>query len=149
MLGAGDLALQRALRNAHRLDDLAVRLAEHHAQQEFALPGGLGKLAFWHGERAAWVLDAWTGTWLDPAFADWSLDPVLPRVRCPVLALHGDRDEYGSEAFPRRIVAGVAGPARMVLLDDCGHMPHREHPGRVLAEIAAFVSQAAEEALRG
>jgi len=118
-------------------------------QQEFALPGGLGKLAFWHGERAAWVLDAWTGTWLDPDFADWSLDPVLPRVRCPVLALHGDRDEYGSEAFPRRIVAGVAGPARMVLLDDCGHMPHREHPDRVLAEIAAFVSQAAEEALRG
>ncbi|TWT18743.1 alpha/beta fold hydrolase [Luteimonas wenzhouensis] len=112
-------------------------------QQEFARPGGLGKLAFWHGARAAWVLDAWTGTWLDPAFAGWSLDAVLPRVRCPVLALHGDRDEYGSEAFPRRIAEGVGGPARMVVLEDCGHMPHREHPERVLAEVVAFLAEVA------
>jgi hypothetical protein len=56
------------------------------------------------GSKAAWVVDAWTGCWLDPAFPTWSLAPVLPRVVCPVLALHGASDEYGSDLHPAMIV---------------------------------------------
>ncbi|PZO65685.1 MAG: alpha/beta hydrolase [Pseudoxanthomonas suwonensis] len=111
------------------------------AQAQFAQPGQLQRLQRWHGEKAQWVLDAWTQVWLDPAFRHWSLDAVLPQVLGPVLAIHGDRDEYGSQAFPQRIVAGVSGPAQLCLLPDCGHVPHRELPGDVLAAVAAFLSQ--------
>lgn len=110
------------------------------ARTQFEDEAQFARLAKWHGERARWVLRAWTGVWLDPAFARWSLDPWLPQVRCPVLAIHGDHDEYGSSAFPRRIVEGVGGVSQLAILEDCGHVPHRERTGDVLRHVAEFVS---------
>ncbi|WP_460714745.1 alpha/beta fold hydrolase [Lysobacter terrae] len=115
------------------------------AKALFADPAQFARLAKWHGERARWVLEAWTEVWLDPVFAAWSLDAWLPQVRCPVLAIHGDRDEYGSRAFPERIVGAVSGPAQLALLDDCGHVPHRERPDEVLDRVAAFAATHATE----
>ncbi|HEY5760220.1 MAG TPA: alpha/beta hydrolase, partial [Steroidobacter sp.] len=110
------------------------------AQISFEDPAQLQKLAKRHGERAQWVLDAWIKVWLSPEFADWSLDAQLAQVRCPVLAIHGDRDEYGSEEFPRRIANGVSGPSQMILLEDCGHVPHRERPEQILQLTASFLN---------
>jgi len=97
------------------------------------------RLVRWHGQRARWVLDAWTEVWLSPPFRSWSLDPYLAQVHCPVLAMHGDSDEFGSAAFPRRIVAGVRGPARMQILEACGHIPHREREDEVLSCVCSFL----------
>lgn len=108
------------------------------AQARFADAAHFARLQKWHGDRARWVLHAWTDVWLDPAFANWSLDPWLPQVRCPVLVLHGDRDEFGSAAFPQRIAAGVRGPVECVVLADCGHVPHRERPEEIVGRVAAF-----------
>jgi len=113
------------------------------AQTLFADPAQLQKLAKYHGDRAQWVLDAWIKVWLSPEFANWSLDLHLGRIRCPVLAIHGDRDEYGSEAFPRRIASGVSGPSQMILLEGCGHVPHRERREEVLQLTASFLKEAA------
>lgn len=112
------------------------------ARAEFERPGQVDRLARYHGAKARWVLDAWIETWLAPAFAGWTLDDDLRGVHCPVLALHGDRDEYGSVEHPRRIARLVRGPSRAVILDGCGHVPHREHPARVLDEVARFLSMA-------
>ena len=111
------------------------------AEKAFADETRFARLEKWHGERARWVLAAWTEVWLSPRFRDWSLDPYLGKVRCPVLAIHGDTDEFGSGEFPRRIAQGVGGPARMELLDDCGHVPHRERQDDVLALVAAFLGE--------
>ncbi len=111
------------------------------AQAQFAEPGQLARLAKHHGDKAAWVLSAWIDSWLAPGFANWSLDPILPRVRCPVLTLHGERDEYGSSRHPERIVAGVAGPARYLPLAGYGHVPQRENPAVVLAAVSEFFAQ--------
>lgn len=102
-------------------------------------PEQFAKLARWDGDNARWVLGAWTEVWLAPAFRAWSLDPVLGEVHCPVLAIHGGRDEFGSEAFPRRIVQGVRGPARLELFPDCGHVPHREQPAAVIQLTREFL----------
>ncbi len=110
------------------------------AQAQFEDDVQFARLTRWHGERARWVLQAWTSVWLDPAFAGWSLDPWLPRVRCPVLAIHGDRDEYGSIAFPERIAGLAGGPSQLAILENCGHVPHREIPEAVLQQILAFAS---------
>lgn len=111
------------------------------AQAGFADPAQFARLTKWHGERAAWVLAAWTEVWLSPAFADWSLDACLGNIRCPVLALHGNTDEFGSAAFPARIVAGVRGPAQQQILDACGHVPHRERAAEVLAAVGSFLAR--------
>ncbi|BBD77506.1 alpha/beta fold hydrolase [Hydrogenophilus thermoluteolus] len=108
------------------------------AKALFAHPEQRARLTRWHGAKAQWVLDAWTETWLDSAFRDWSLVSVLPKVTAPVLAIHGDRDEYGSEVFPNAIAAGVVGPAEQVILRDCGHLPHRERPDEVMTAITAW-----------
>src|ERR1700743_803544 len=73
------------------------------AEKGFTQPGQFERLVRYHGEKARWGLGAWTKTWLSPQFADWTLDDDLRRLGCPVLALHGDRDEYGSRLHPDRI----------------------------------------------
>jgi pimeloyl-ACP methyl ester carboxylesterase len=110
------------------------------AQVQFADPAQVERLARYHGSKAPWALDAWLGRWLDPAFASWTLDAALPRVTCPTLVIHGDQDEYGSPAHPRRIVGGVSGPARLEMLPGGGHIPYREQPELVVRLIADFLA---------
>ena len=98
------------------------------------------RLAKYHGTKACWVLDSWIETWLSPAFARWNLDEDLRGVHCPILAIHGDRDEYGSLLHPQRIKSLAAGACQAVILGACGHIPYREHPGRVIDEIARFAA---------
>lgn len=97
------------------------------------------KLARYHGDKTRQVLDSWPAVWFDPAFQGWSLDACLARITCPVLAIHGDQDTYGSTAFPQRIRTGVAGPAGMSILGNCGHFPHRTHPRAVRERVARFL----------
>ena len=109
------------------------------ARAQFQQAGQMEKLARYHGDKAAWVLQAWLGTWLSPTFAAWSLDAALPRVACPALLIHGEADEYGSARHPQRIQAGIGERARLCLLPDTGHVPHREQAPRVLAAVLAWL----------
>lgn len=109
------------------------------ARSAFAEPGQLDRLKKYHGDKAAWVLSAWTDTWLADEFADWNLDDVLRQVHCPTLAIHGDQDEYGSVAHPQRIAEHSTGPATLRILDGCGHVPHKEGAETVLADVAAWL----------
>ena len=59
---------------------------------------------------------------------------------CPTLVIHGERDEYGSLAFPSRIAAGVTGPAEQAILS-VGHVPHREQQAEVLQIVSRFLRQ--------
>ena len=112
------------------------------AQRDFQDPGNLARLARYHGDKTPWVLDAWIGTWLSPAFADWALDRPLAGVRCPVLAVHGEDDEYGSTRHPRRIAEGRG---EALILPGIGHVPHREAEGTLVKAIAGFLGGALKE----
>lgn len=114
----------------------AIRAAKKH----FAAPENFVKLGRLHGAKAAWVLAAWTEVWLSPAFASWRLEG-LAEVRCPVLAIHGGLDEFGSLEFPRRIAGTVKGPAELQILAGCGHVPHRERRAEVLRLASSFYAR--------
>lgn len=115
------------------------------ARANFADPAQLQRLARYHdndASKAQWVLEAWTETWLAPEFAGWSLDRDLLSLRCPVLAMHGDGDEFGSMLHPRRIAgmpAAFDGQGQHLMFEDCGHVPHREKPALVLAAVEEFL----------
>lgn len=117
------------------------------AQAQFeGHPEQFARLARYHGgskERARWVLSAWVDRWLDPAFAGWSLKGAMARVTCPVLALHGALDEYGSPEQPARIARWAAGPARVCMLPGQAHSPHREQPAAVAGLVVDFLARAA------
>ena len=106
----------------------------------FANSQEMAKLARYHGDKATWVVSAWTETWLSPEFADWNLRSALPQVTCPLLAIHGDRDEYGSMEFPTLLSSMTSGYAEKFLIADCGHIPHREKEEGVLAKIESFLA---------
>ena len=110
-------------------------------QAEFQRPDRFERLVRYHGAKARWVLDSWTETWLAPEFAGWNLDEDLRGVTCDTLALHGDQDEYGSVAQPERIARLTKGRSRAVILEGCGHVPHREDPKRVLSEVTHFLAR--------
>ncbi|MGX1790062.1 alpha/beta fold hydrolase [Bosea sp. NPDC055332] len=107
------------------------------AQRDFQDAGNRARLARYHGDKTPWVLDAWIGTWLSPAFADWALDQPLAGVRCPVLAVHGELDEYGSTRHPKRIAEGRG---EALILAGIGHVPHREAETTLVAAIERFLA---------
>lgn len=112
------------------------------ARKTFAAKEQRDRLRRYHGDKAEWVLDAWIETWLSDDFRDWNLEATLRDIRCPVLAIHGDQDEYGSVEHPERIAALVQGPAVSKVIPGCGHVPHREKEHEVLAAVGEFLVQA-------
>jgi pimeloyl-ACP methyl ester carboxylesterase len=112
-----------AARDAYRNSDLRSKLARYHADVDGA---------FW----------GWNDIWLDPPFRAWNIEEYLPRIACPVLAIQGEDDEYGTMDQLARIARG-ARDAELVRLDNCRHSPHRDRPDALLAAIARFVERVA------
>lgn len=109
------------------------------ARESFKEPSQRDRLARYHADKTDWVLDAWIENWLDPGFASWSVVGVLPSVYAPILALHGERDEYGTTQHAKLISGLCGGPSQMELLPSIGHVPHREQPQQVIDLLAAFL----------
>lgn len=99
------------------------------------LPARLGK--YHRNPRKTFHL--WADAWLDPAFRDWNIEAYLPRIKCPVLAIQGEADEYGTMAQLDAIKKQAGGPCELLKLPDCGHSPHRDQPERTLQAVAGFV----------
>lgn len=110
-------------KQAFETTDLAARLGKYHrdARKTFHL---------------------WADAWLDPAFLQWNIESFLPGIRCPVLAIQGEEDEYGTMAQVDSIKAKVAGPCELLKLPACGHAPFKDQPGKVLDAIARLVKTA-------
>jgi len=95
------------------------------------------KLARWHANVDA-AFDGWNGAWLNPEFRKWNLEEFLPRIPAPILIIQGKDDEYGTikqvEAIERQ-----APDVQSLLLDACGHSPHRDQPEKTLDAMSAFI----------
>ena len=109
------------------------------AKLQFQDDAQLARLVKYHGPKARWVVDAWTDSWLSPAFASWHVRDVLPQLTSPLLALHGEHDEYGSSVHPQIYTELAGGPSRMWLMPGAHHLPHREQPVEVAERVRAFV----------
>jgi len=99
------------------------------------LPARLGK--YHRNPRKTFHL--WADAWLDPAFRDWNIEEYLPRIKCPVLAIQGEADEYGTMAQLDAIQKQAGGPCELLKLPDCGHSPHKDQPERVVRAVTDFV----------
>lgn len=119
-----------------------TRVGIREARDAFADPAQFERLQRYHGDKARWVLNAWTETWLSDAFAGWTLEPLVSAVGCPLLVIHGAEDEYGSLAHPRRIAELAAGRCETLILDGLHHVPQREAPEVVLESVARFLQVA-------
>lgn len=89
------------------------------------------------GER---TFAAWSGAWLDPAFASWNIEDEVARIGCPLLAIQGRGDEYGTMRQIERI-RELCPQTELARLNRCGHSPQFDRPDTVLARITAFVAR--------
>ncbi|HKA44108.1 MAG TPA: alpha/beta hydrolase [Burkholderiales bacterium] len=96
-----------------------------------------GRLARYHADAEA-TFRGWNDIWLDPGFRDWSIEGYLPRIACPVLAIQGEDDEYGTMRQIERI-AESATDVQLLKLGGCGHAPHRDRPDAVVEAAAGFI----------
>lgn len=105
------------------------------------LPEKLGK----YHRDAAKTFYGWNDVWLCDEFRAWNIEEYLPRIRCPVLAIQGEDDQYGTMAQVEAIARRVGGPCELVKLAACGHSPHREQPQATLEAVARFVNRLVEQ----
>ena len=113
------LASIEQARTAYRQTDLRQRLAKYHDDPDSA---------FW----------GWNRIWLHPAFRSWSIEAELDAIRCPLLAVQGLDDEYGTVEQIRGIARRVP-QTRLLELPTCGHSPQRDQPGQLIAAAADFI----------
>jgi len=97
------------------------------------------KLARYHGDNTEKIFRAWHETWLQPEFKSWDIQDCLPKVKCPVLVIQGEDDQYGTAAQVEAIAHQVTGPSKVLLLPNCAHIPHRESKDRVAQEMTKFI----------
>lgn len=100
--------------------DMRQRLARYHADPDSA---------FW----------GWATIWLDGSFATWSIEDELSRVTCPLLAIQGLEDEYGTLEQIRGI-ARRAPQTQLLELAGCGHIVHRDQPQRVIDAVRGLIA---------
>jgi pimeloyl-ACP methyl ester carboxylesterase len=96
------------------------------------------KLTKYHGHKASFVFEAWTKTWLNPAFRTWDITALLAQITCPVLAIQGTQDAYGSLAQIDAILSLVQGKAISCIIPDCDHTPHKTNTTAVLNALTKF-----------
>ena len=117
------LSLQsiRTARDAYVNGDLRARLARYHADVDSAFHG-------------------WNDAWLAPDFAGWSIESLLAALQCPILAVQGADDEYGTLAQ----VDGIrrrAPHTEVVVIPACGHSPHKDAPQALTDAAIKFITR--------
>jgi pimeloyl-ACP methyl ester carboxylesterase len=135
-----------ALLYAARFDPLAIAvMAPHVFVEDVTIDGIVEARAAWEQGRLREPLArmhadpdgaffGWNDGWLNPAFRQWNIEAELPAIRCPVLAIQGTDDQYGTMEQLDRIARGVP-TARLLKLEHCGHSPQRDQPDQVIAAI--------------
>jgi pimeloyl-ACP methyl ester carboxylesterase len=103
------------------------------------------KLSRYHNDAEA-VFWSWNDIWLNPEFKSWSIEDSLPGIRCPVLAILGEDDEYSTRLQVDLIAkrATHSPDVDLLYLADCRHSPHRDQPETVMKAIVEFI-EALEE----
>jgi pimeloyl-ACP methyl ester carboxylesterase len=113
-------SIQKA-RVAFETADLRARLGRYHDDVDSA---------FW----------GWNGIWLNPQFRNWSIEREISAIRCPVLAVQGLDDEYGTLEQIRGIARRVPS-TELLELPHCGHSAHRDQTQTVIEACTSFMAR--------
>jgi pimeloyl-ACP methyl ester carboxylesterase len=106
-------------REAYETTDLKSRLARHHDDPDSAFRG-------------------WNDIWLHPPFRQWTIEAEIGTIRCPLLAIQGLDDEYGTLEQIRGIARRVP-QTRLLEIPQCGHSPHRDQPEAVIQAVGSLL----------
>jgi pimeloyl-ACP methyl ester carboxylesterase len=120
-----------AARVAFESGDLRSKLTKFHADVDGA---------FWQ----------WNDVWLSDAFRSFNIEAECAQITCPVLAIQGVDDPYGTMAQIDALKStfnnknGLQSKylllRQLLKLEQCGHSPQRDQAEVVISAIASFLS---------
>lgn len=97
------------------------------------------RITKYHGDKTDGVISAWIDTWLCPEYRDFNMEHFLPQIKCPVMAIQGVGDEYGSEKQVDAIVEQVSGPSTKDMVKYARHTPHKEAADYTLEMTCTYI----------
>jgi pimeloyl-ACP methyl ester carboxylesterase len=77
--------------------------------------------------------------WLDPNFRSFNIEHLLPSISIPLLAIQGIDDEYGTLRQIEALERDCLGTVQRLVLNACGHSPHRDCRDETLRAMTEFV----------
>lgn len=120
------------------VEDLLVSSIEQ-ARQAYLTTSLRERLSRYHDDpdSAFW---GWNRIWLAPQFRQWNIEEEIESITCPVLAIQGVDDAYGTLEQIRGIARRVP-QTELLELSPCGHSPHRDQPEALIAAAVAFMNR--------
>lgn len=112
----------KSIRREWKSGDLRSRLEKHH------------------GDNADGAFLGWANLWLDPDFSAFNICEQLSEITCPIMAIQGTNDEYGTLQQINSIKDNVSGLVETIVLPGCGHSPHLEKKNVVVRKIIKFLN---------
>ena len=146
----GSIALIYAAEHGKHLDGMIVEAAHvliepltvggiQQVAKEFTQGKGRELLQRYHGEKTDFLVKSWTENWMSIEAGNWSIEEYLPMITCPVLAVQGEDDHFGTMAQLNSISGNISGPVEVFLVPGCGHIPHQQAKDKVLKKMAGFI----------
>ena len=116
-----DLSLKsiELARTTYMVTDFRQRLAKYHDAPDSVFLG-------------------WSNIWLSPSFRDWNIETEIESITCPLLAVQGLEDKFGTLAQIKGIAHRVP-QTELLVLSDCGHSPHRDQTADLIASACNFI----------
>lgn len=103
--------------------------------------GGLReKLEKHHGKNTISMFHGWYDVWTDPEFTDWNVENYLSEIICPVQAIQGKDDEYGSIKQLQSLKNNIRSSCKILHIDNCGHTPHFQQREICEKEMINFIN---------
>ena len=130
-----------------------IAMSPHLFREEKTLAAIAGQIAdFEHGDLKA-RLRRHHGANTEPLFrrlvdvwtaekAEWTLEPCIAKVRCPVLAIQGEDDEFFSAAQLEALARLLPGRLETLRIPGCAHYPLHQARNEVLAASIRFIRTA-------
>jgi pimeloyl-ACP methyl ester carboxylesterase len=84
----------------------------------------------------------WCDVWLSDAFQSFDIRAILGQITCPVLAVQGLDDSYGTMAQIEEIqslVTHATSKPALLKLPNCAHSPHIDQSEQVITATKAFI----------
>jgi len=96
-------------------------------------------LEIFHGSKVDSMFYGWANTWVNTDTSKYFLYDELEKIVCPVLAIQGENDQYGTYKQIQAIV-DYCSNNEIFWLKNCGHVPHFEFKKKIVEKVAEFLS---------
>ncbi len=97
------------------------------------------KLSKLHRDKTDDVFYSWALTWTDKSTESWDIFEELEKIRCPILVIQGENDQYGTGKQVMSIIKRNINNSESFIFADCGHIPYKEKKEEMLEKCGDFI----------